>query len=70
MTADYSLNVMNFPGAYVTPVETSPLITNLVFVPLARNLDSLPGVLVDQIQFGTFKMAWDVSTSAMQLSFY
>lgn len=63
MTSDYSLNVLGFPGASATPVETTPLITNLAFIPLARKLGSLPGVLVDQVQFGTFNLVWDVSVA-------
>ncbi|KAF9464375.1 P-loop containing nucleoside triphosphate hydrolase protein [Collybia nuda] len=58
-TSDYSLNILSFPGAQAIPVETTPLITNILFIPLARNLGSLPGVLVDQVQYGTFNLIWD-----------
>jgi hypothetical protein len=55
------MDIMGFPGASVTPIEKTPLITNLVFVPLARSLGSVPGILVDQVQFGVFKIIWQVS---------
>ena len=60
MSADYQLNLLAFPGAYAVPLETTPLITNVVFRPLARRLGSTPGVLVDQVHFGSFRLAWDV----------
>lgn len=58
---DFRLNLLNFPAALAVPLENLPLVTNLFFVPLARSLGSLPGVLIDQVVFGAFKLAWDVS---------
>lgn len=55
------MNILGFPGASVIPVEKSPLVTNLVFVPLARSLGTVPGVLVDSVQYGAFKITWKVS---------
>jgi len=55
------MDIMGFPGASVTPIEKTPLITNLVFIPLARSLGTVPGILVDQVQFGVFKIIWQVS---------
>jgi hypothetical protein len=62
-TTDFRLNLLNFPGAYTVPLENIPLVTKLLFLPLARSLGSLPGVLIDQVEFGAFNMAWDVSNS-------
>ncbi|KAF8238855.1 P-loop containing nucleoside triphosphate hydrolase protein [Tricholoma matsutake] len=58
-TMDFRLNLLNFPAALAVPLENLPLVTNLFFVPLARSLGSLPGVLIDQVVFGAFKLAWD-----------
>ncbi|KAG6903467.1 hypothetical protein C0995_005490 [Termitomyces sp. Mi166 len=40
-------------------MEQTPLVTNTFFVSIARGLGVLPGVLVDLVQFGVFKVAWD-----------
>jgi transitional endoplasmic reticulum ATPase len=61
MTTDFRLDLLKLPGTHALPLENVPLVTNLLFVPLARSLGSLPGVLIDQVQFGAFKLAWDVS---------
>ncbi|KIM46377.1 hypothetical protein M413DRAFT_441472 [Hebeloma cylindrosporum] len=58
LTQSWGMDILGFPGASVTPLEKTPLITNLVFIPLARSLGSVPGVLVDQVQFGAFKIIW------------
>lgn len=58
---DGTTNILGFPGAFVQPMSPPDLITNVYFVPLARRLSSIPGVLVDQISFGSFRIAWDVS---------
>jgi transitional endoplasmic reticulum ATPase len=63
MTMDYRLNLLNFPGALAVPLEDLPLVTNLVFIPLVRGLGPLPGILIDQVDFGAFKLTWDVSES-------
>jgi len=55
------MDIMGFPGASVTPIEKIPLVTNLAFIPLARSLGSVPGILIDQVQFGVFKIIWQVS---------
>ena len=61
MTQGYGIRLLEFPGAQVTPLEKTPLITNLVFIPLARSLGTVPGVLVDQVNFGAFQLTWEVS---------
>lgn len=60
MTAHLALNILNFPEASATPIEKTPLITNLVFIPLARSVSPLPGILIDQVQFGGFHVSWKV----------
>ncbi|KAF8914171.1 P-loop containing nucleoside triphosphate hydrolase protein [Gymnopilus junonius] len=58
LTQGRGMSILGFPGASVTPVETSTLVTNLVFIPLARSLGTVPGVLVDSVQYGAFKVTW------------
>ncbi|KIK04665.1 hypothetical protein K443DRAFT_675683 [Laccaria amethystina LaAM-08-1] len=59
MTRDGKLNILRFPGVNVSPLEKTPMVSNLVFVPLARSLGGLPGILVDQIQFGAFELSFN-----------
>lgn len=61
MTQGYGINLLGFPGVQVTPLEKTPSITNLLFVPVARSLGTVPGVLVDQVNFGAFQLTWKVS---------
>lgn len=61
MTADsYNINIFSFPGAAVEPLEDTPLITNLRFLSLSRTRNPVPGVLADSIEFGGFKISWEV----------
>lgn len=57
---DYTVNLLAFPGAIFQPTSPDELISSLVFVPFARRLGSVPGILVDRIKYGSFKVAWDV----------
>ncbi|KAH9927199.1 P-loop containing nucleoside triphosphate hydrolase protein [Epithele typhae] len=59
LVQDHSTNVLGFPGAMVQPTSPADLITNCIFIPVARHMSSVPGVLVDQVQFGSFTVAWD-----------
>ncbi|PPQ77701.1 hypothetical protein CVT25_011136 [Psilocybe cyanescens] len=58
LTQGYSMNILGFPAANVKPIEKTQLVTNLVYVPIARSLGTVPGILVDQIEFGAFKVTW------------
>jgi transitional endoplasmic reticulum ATPase len=62
MTMDFRLNILNLPGVQVFPLDESELVTNLWFIPLARRLEALPGVLVDSIELGSFRLIFDVSS--------
>jgi len=62
MSADYGLNLTSFPGAYTVPLSPSELVANVFFVPIARRLGSVQGVILDNVVFGGFKVAWDVSS--------
>ncbi|KAI0637987.1 P-loop containing nucleoside triphosphate hydrolase protein [Trametes polyzona] len=56
---DYNINILGFPGAVAQPISPPDLITTLIFIPLARRLSHVPGVLVDSISYGAFHLAWD-----------
>ena len=61
MTQGYGINLLGFPEVQIIPLEKAPSITNLSFVPVARSLGTVPGVLVDQVNFGAFQLTWKVS---------
>ncbi|KAI0327751.1 P-loop containing nucleoside triphosphate hydrolase protein [Cubamyces sp. BRFM 1775] len=56
---DGNINILGFPGAFAQPLSPSDIISTIHFVPLARRLSRVPGVLVDSISFGAFRLAWD-----------
>ncbi|KAI9001372.1 P-loop containing nucleoside triphosphate hydrolase protein [Trametes punicea] len=58
-TYNGNTNILGFPHAVVQPLSPPDLITTVYFVPLARRLSKIPGVLVDRITFGAFRLAWD-----------
>jgi len=62
MSMDFRLNVLRLPGVHAIPLNESELVTNLFFVPLARRLGTSRGVLIDTIEFGSFRLIWGVST--------
>ncbi|KAF9534719.1 P-loop containing nucleoside triphosphate hydrolase protein [Crepidotus variabilis] len=57
LSSQYGLDPFSFPAARVTPLEKTPLITSVFFNPLARST-GIPGVLLDQVTFGSFKVTW------------
>lgn len=60
MTGDYRLSILSYPGVIKIPVKTAPLISNLVFIPLARSASSRPGLIADFVELGAFHLAWEV----------
>ncbi|KAF5322585.1 hypothetical protein D9619_000648 [Psilocybe cf. subviscida] len=70
MTRGGGMSITSYPGATFTPIEKTPLITNLVFIPLARNLGSVPGILTDKIVFGAFKVSWEPHEFIMYIISY
>lgn len=56
----YGIDLFGFPKAYMQPISPPELISNLVFVPLARSMGQSAGVLVDNVRFGAFSVAWEV----------
>ncbi|KAL1700191.1 P-loop containing nucleoside triphosphate hydrolase protein [Schizophyllum commune] len=59
LSSDYSLNLTRYPHAVSVPIPDDPLITQLQYVPLARSAGPEPGVLVDKVEYGAFRVAWD-----------
>ncbi|KAG6833925.1 hypothetical protein H0H87_007936 [Tephrocybe sp. NHM501043] len=59
VSTDYNLNILSHPGVIAIPMEKTPLITNTIFLPIARGAGAIPGFLIDLVQFGIFKVAWD-----------
>ncbi|KAJ2931671.1 hypothetical protein H1R20_g5400, partial [Candolleomyces eurysporus] len=52
-------SILNLPGVAAQPLENEHLITNSFFIPLSRRLSGVPGILVDQIEYGAFKIQWN-----------
>ncbi|KAK0468145.1 P-loop containing nucleoside triphosphate hydrolase protein [Desarmillaria tabescens] len=57
-TSDNRLNLLSFPGAYKVPMESAPMVTELVFRPLAKNISPMPGVIAEFVESGVFRLAW------------
>lgn len=62
MTGDYYLlgSIYSFPGVAVEPLPN--LLTDAGFIPLAPRSNPIPGVVVDSIEYGAFKLSWEVPT--------
>ncbi len=66
---DSTVNIFGFPGAIIQPLSPPDLISSVYFIPLARRLSQVPGVLVDSISFGSFRVAWDVRVRSFSSSY-
>ncbi|TFK55460.1 P-loop containing nucleoside triphosphate hydrolase protein [Heliocybe sulcata] len=51
-------DLLRFPDALVQPIVPSDIIKNTVFLSLARRSTMGPGVLLNSVLFGSFKVAW------------
>lgn len=67
LSTDFNMNILNHPEVVTIPVEQTPLVTNTVFVPVARGIGTIPGILVDHVQFGVFKASWNVRISCFNV---
>lgn len=57
-----NIDILSFPKAACTPGKEDELFRNLRFVPSqARKNGSIPGELSAEVEYGCFKVAWDVS---------
>lgn len=61
---DNNLNLLEFPGAKVTPVNKDEMITNVLFRPLSRHLSEVPGALVNSVEYGGFELSWKVEMNS------
>ncbi|KAH9948337.1 P-loop containing nucleoside triphosphate hydrolase protein [Amylocystis lapponica] len=59
MSTDYNIDILAFPGAAKEPLAPSELLSTLAFIPYPRKSGSIPGVLVDDIKFGSFRLTWN-----------
>lgn len=59
VTTDYKLDILNHPGVVATPLEKTPLVTDTLFLPIARGLGAMPGFLLEFVHFGAFKVSFD-----------
>ncbi|KAJ8507663.1 hypothetical protein ONZ45_g9995 [Pleurotus djamor] len=59
MTSDYRLHILGFPGVSSAPRDTSTLLTELFFVPLARRLGGPLGLVIDNVEVGSFDVTWE-----------
>lgn len=50
---------LGYPGVSIQPLEKTPLITNSFFVPLSERLAGVPGILMEEVLFGAFKVTWN-----------
>ncbi|KAH8106023.1 P-loop containing nucleoside triphosphate hydrolase protein [Cristinia sonorae] len=50
--------VLGLPGTTVEPVTPADVISQLVFVPLARRIGDVTGVLTQSVRFGLFHVSW------------
>jgi transitional endoplasmic reticulum ATPase len=60
LSDDLKLNLLAFSGVSAQPLSESQVVNNVFFVPLARRSAGVPGVLIDIIEYGAFKLVWDV----------
>ena len=60
MSVDQQMDLLSFPAVHAVQIPQTALITNAFFNPLARRLESTPGLLVERIEFGAFALTWDV----------
>jgi transitional endoplasmic reticulum ATPase len=57
MSQDYNFDLLGFPGAISVPLKPDELITNSLFIPTG----SSKGILLNSVEFGCFRTAWEVS---------
>ncbi|EGO27875.1 hypothetical protein SERLADRAFT_346820 [Serpula lacrymans var. lacrymans S7.9] len=60
MSEDYRLSLLDFPAAQIQALPTPESITNVIFMPLARRLGDIKGVLSQSVVFGAFDLTWKV----------
>lgn len=55
-------NIVGFPGAYLQPLAPSETVTEMIFFPVARQAGQANGIVATHVRFGSFNVAWDVSS--------
>ena len=59
----WGIDLFGFPKAYLQPISPPELVTNAVYIPLARRMGETAGVLVNSVRFGAFNVAWEVCST-------
>ncbi|KAF8525316.1 P-loop containing nucleoside triphosphate hydrolase protein [Gautieria morchelliformis] len=57
-TKDRQIDILAYPSAVCAPLPDVQKLSQVTFVALARRLSQVPGMLVDRLQFATFRVAW------------
>jgi hypothetical protein len=56
-----TLNPLAAPGALVQPISPDDIISRALFIPLARRAKPVPGVVLNDVEYGAFRVAWKAS---------
>ena len=55
------IDILGFPGVMTAPVAPSEMIKMFYYFAVARQAGQSTGVLVQNVRFGSFRVAWAVS---------
>jgi hypothetical protein len=67
VTSPYNVGILGFPDLLAEPISADEVITETFFIPLAKRSAPIPGIVLDQVLFGAFRLAWDVSAASVSL---
>ncbi|KAI0796858.1 P-loop containing nucleoside triphosphate hydrolase protein [Abortiporus biennis] len=65
-----NVNFLGFPGAIAQPVSPPDVLSLQYFFPGARQGGQPTGFVVDQVRFGSFKLAWDIYDYILYVAVY
>ena len=63
----WNANLLSYPELLIQPVNMDEVVTTTLFASLPRRSAPRPGVLVQSISFGAFRVAWDVRTISLEI---
>lgn len=61
VTQDSRLDILAFPDVNAQPISPSDLVTNTFFASLPKGDGAVPGIVFDSVEYGAFKVVWQVS---------
>ncbi|GBE80036.1 hypothetical protein SCP_0212380 [Sparassis crispa] len=59
LSTDRGIDILSFPSAAFLPMSPTETVSSVYFVPFARRLGQIPGILVNMIRFAAFHVSWD-----------